>query len=176
MLWSNQVCTAMAVYYCGHAPVAPGRTARDRGALFTICLLTVLLLVFGDIEANPGPPVTAFNTSQYELRVGSINVYSAVNKIECVLNAIDEEQLDILTVTESFIRENHPTAIKNDPAPPGYTITHAHRTLGVKAKGGGIAVIAVSICAHDRSSKMKNFPRLSSLPFILPFNPAVSIC
>ena len=65
-----------------------------------------------------------------------------MNKIEGVLNSIDEEQLDILAVTESYIREDHPTAIKNDPAPPGYTITYGHRTLGVKAKGGGIAVIA----------------------------------
>ena len=90
---------------------------QARRALST-CIQTLLLLLCGDVECNPDPPVISSNQSQRELRVGSLNANSAVNKTDLILSCIDEYQLDILAVTESYIRADHPTTIKNDPAPP----------------------------------------------------------
>ena len=85
---------------------------------FSTCILTLLLLLCGDVECNPGPPVISSNQRQRELRVGSLNANSAVNKTDLILSCIDEYQLNVLAVTESYIRADHPTTIKNDPAPP----------------------------------------------------------
>ena len=38
-------------------------------------------------------------------------------------------------------QNKRPPVIKNDPAPPGYRITHVHRDNPDQTRGGGLAVI-----------------------------------
>ena len=84
---------------------------RPRRSL-TSCFVAILLLLCGDVETNPGPAAATA-----DLRIGHINLWSCVNKTELILNAIDEQRLDVLAITESYIKDDHPTAVKNDPAP-----------------------------------------------------------
>ena len=103
---------------------------------FKSCVVAILLLMCGDVESNPGPPATRPSGN---LRVGHINPWSCVNKTELILSTIDEQRLDVLAITESYIKDDHPTTIKNDPAPRGFGITHVTRKA---KKGGGVAIIA----------------------------------
>ena len=57
-------------------------------------------------------------------------------------NTIDECKLDILAVTETWIKKSHPDAIKLDIAPPGFTVTHCHRPGDRIHDRGGVAIIA----------------------------------
>ena len=88
-----------------------------------------------DVHGNPGP------VGHHVLRIGSPNPHSAVNKTDLILNCIDEHRLDIPAATESYVKSDHPTTIKNDPAPPGHSIHHVHRQCNMKTMGGDIALI-----------------------------------
>ena len=68
--------------------------------------MTILLLLSGDVETNPGPATVAKSTywGQHELRVGLINAWAVVNKTELVFNVIDEQKLDVLAITETFLK------------------------------------------------------------------------
>ena len=88
------------------------------------CLLSLTLLC-GDALVNPSTG-SIIKPDHRELRVDSLNAWSFVNKTELVHNAIDEKKLDRLALTETFIRADHLSAIKHDPAPPGYSICHKH--------------------------------------------------
>ena len=62
-----------------------------------------------------------------------------MNKTELVLNVIDEQKLDVLAITETFLKVDHPPAIKDDLVPPGFDIQHVHRP---DKRGGAIAVVS----------------------------------
>ena len=100
------------------------------------CMFALLLLLCGDVHSNAGL------VGHHVLRIGSLNPNSTVNKTDLILNCIDEQRRDILAVMESYIKSDHLTTIKNDPAPPGYSIQHVYRQSNMKTKGGGIDVIA----------------------------------
>ena len=106
-------------------------------------MFVLLLLLCGDVHSKPGP------AGYLVLLIESLNSNAAVNKPDLIPNCIDEHRLDILAVTESYIKSDHPMTIKNDPAPPGYSIHHVHRQSNMKTKGGGICCdctrIAVSL-------------------------------
>ena len=89
----------------------------------------------GDVKTNPGLPAT---NNEQDLRTGSLNAFSVVNKTEPVLKIIDKQHLDVLAVTETCIKDNHPPAIKHDIALPGYSVHHAHRQSN--GKGDGITL------------------------------------
>ena len=93
---------------------------------FKSCVVAILLLMCGDVESNPGPPATRPSGN---LRVGHINPWSCVNKTELILSTIDEQRLDVLAITESYIREDLPVTIKNDPAPRGSVSPTSHERL-----------------------------------------------
>jgi Reverse transcriptase (RNA-dependent DNA polymerase) len=100
-----------------------------------------LLLLSGDVEQNPGPPAVP-SLSRTVLNVGCLNAYSAVNKMALLHNAIDECELDMLAITETWIKQSHPAAIKQDLAPPGYTVIHVHRPGDGVHDRGGVAIVA----------------------------------
>jgi len=99
------------------------------------------------IEQNPGP--ARQHTSrrpQTALKMRLLNARSAVNKAAQIHSVIDDSDLDILILTETWIARNAPRAIKEDIAPDGYKIHHAHRSAqgkrnGTKKSGGGIAIV-----------------------------------
>ena len=107
----------------------------------TRCLRSVLLalLLISGIEANPGPPV---NKTCNGLSFGLINCRSAVAKTALIHSAVDELKLDLLAITETWIKNDHPDTIKLDLCPPGYSVTHIHRPT--EKTGGGVALIVRS--------------------------------
>ncbi|HSN24539.1 MAG TPA: endonuclease/exonuclease/phosphatase family protein, partial [Methylomicrobium sp.] len=87
------------------------------------------------VESNPGPSAVRF---------GTLNAGSAVRKGSLIDDIIHDNRLDVLAVCESWIREDAPDAVKNDIAPPGYSVLHVHRpcdATGRSVKGGGLALI-----------------------------------
>ena len=116
---------------------------------FGIRLLALLLI--GGVESNPGPdaPRRNFTFVAKPLLCAVLNVRSAVNKSAEIHDLIESNNLDVLVLTETWIAQNAPAAIKNDIAPRGYRVCHVHRTA-LRAKGrkpgqlkggGGLAVI-----------------------------------
>ena len=106
---------------------------RTRANLFTL-----LLLIIGGVEVNPGP------TSNF--RLGVLNTRSIVNKAPLLHSLMDDNEISILALTETWIRSDDPPVIKNGPAPPGYRILHVHRDSNQPAgsdlmRGGGLALI-----------------------------------
>ena len=74
---------------------------------------------------SPHPaPVSAVS-----LHIGLLNVRSARHKIAQLHDLINDESLDILIVTETWIYESDPDVIKLGLAPSGYGIVHGHRVL-----------------------------------------------
>ena len=59
----------------------------------------------------------------------------------CPWLILEEHGRSFLALTETWIKTDDPPVIKNDPAPPGYRITHEHRENPDQTRGGGLAVI-----------------------------------
>ena len=110
---------------------------RPRFKRSLAAVLLSLLLICSGVEPNPGP------TGPSTMSVGCLNVRSAVNKSAIIHDVIADNNLDILSLSETWITNNLPPAISNDCAPQGYSVLHVPRTLraGGPAKGGGLAVV-----------------------------------
>ena len=117
-----------------HAALSPTHTS--------LCLY-MSAVINSTVQRRPCQfwPGSIIKPDHRELRVGSLNAWFVINKTELIHNAIDEKKLDISAVMETFIRADHPSAIKHDPAPPGYSICHKHRQSASESIGGGIALI-----------------------------------
>ena len=96
-------------------------------------LIAYLLLT---VESNPGP---------FDVRFGSWNAGSAVNKGALIEDLIRDNRLDVLAVCESGIRSDAPDAVKYDIAPPDFLVLHVHRPpaadTGRCRRGGGLSFI-----------------------------------
>ena len=95
----------------------------------------LLLLIIGGVEVNPGP------SSSLNLNFGLLNTRSVVNKAPRLHCLITDNDLSFLALTETWVKADDPPVIKNDPAPPGYRITHVYRDNPEQTRGGGFAVI-----------------------------------
>jgi hypothetical protein len=100
---------------------------------------TILLLLSGDIEANPGPATDCFS-------IGCLNICSAANKTGCIHDIISDFRLDILAVCETRIRQDDPPAMKNSIAPEGYLAQHVHRDSTAAGRVAG-SCRPVAVCA-----------------------------
>lgn len=113
-------------------------SSTSRGAI-----VVALLLLLGGVEPNPGPA---------GLRLGLINVRSAVGKAALIHDVISHHHLDVLIVTETWMRADQPPAIVDDIAPPDYAVSHRFRSGG---QGGGVAIV------HRRSLKLSTLTSVS---------------
>ena len=109
----------------------------------------------GGIEPNPGPAAAATSVEKHcrsslkSLRFGVLNARSAVSKAAEIHDTIDSNNLDVLVLTETWIASNAHAAIKQDIAPQGFSVCHAHRTAlktrgknaGKTKGGGGVAIV-----------------------------------
>ena len=118
--------------------------------------LLALLLISG-VESNPGPPTTGPHVSSTATRLsnlqttsrgvrpvingGLLNVRSVVNKAALVLDTISSEHLDFLVLTETWLRQDDPPAIKSDFVPEGFSAINYFRNARNKVRGGGITLI-----------------------------------
>ena len=81
-----------------------------------------LLLLAGDVALNPGPI-----TPLHDLRIGSIDVRSVREKGPILHDLIVSKSLDILAVTETWLRANDTSAFLSDLTPPGFSFLHVPR-------------------------------------------------
>ena len=98
-------------------------------------ILVSLLLLSGNVEANPGPVQQTI--PETKTIFGSFNVRSAVHKAALLHNMISKNKLDIMALQETWIPPDAPPAIVDDIAPPGFTAYHVHRPT----RGGGLTII-----------------------------------
>ena len=96
---------------------------RYRKQHSTLCSLVAFLLL--TIEKNPGPDVTVRRCNR--LVMGVLNARSAVNKAALLHDVIADHQLDILAITETWMRADDPPAVQLDIAPVGYSVCHQYR-------------------------------------------------
>ena len=75
------------------------------------------------------------------IRLGLLNTRSAVNKAALLHDSINDNNLDILALTETWISSDLPNCIKLDVAPPGFSVQHYHRP---NRRGGGLSIIYIS--------------------------------
>ena len=91
-----------------------------------------LLILAGDVALNPGP-----TTPLNDLRIGSINVRSVREKGPLLHDLIVSKSLDILAVTETWLRANDTSAFLSDFTLPGFSFLHVPRH---GRPGGGVGL------------------------------------
>jgi len=101
-------------------------------------LISLLLLLAGDIEVNPGPTSPQFlNTSHLNIR-SATTITADLDKPAALQEFVTDNNLDILTLSESWLSIDTPPSILNSLTPPGFSIIHSPRITGL---GGGLALI-----------------------------------
>ena len=124
-------------------------------------LLSLLLVLAGDVSLNPGP-----DSSPKLLNIGSLNVRSAtvinsdIDKPALIQEFIDDHELDFLFINESWLSPDTPQPILNSLTPPGYSFHHVPRPSG---RGGGVACISKS----DFAASMPSMPTFESFEYMM---------
>ena len=129
--------------------------------------LSLLLLLSGDINPNPGPSkckkpsvapdpfsfaalFTPISTSP-SLTLACQNARSVRNKIPLVSELISSNRLDILCLTETWLNTDISTpSLLSSLTPPNFNLLHCDRPNS--NRGGGLAIL------HHTSLKSKSLP------------------
>ena len=105
-------------------------------------LLSILLLLAGDINLNPGPPYTSSSLNFAHLNIHSASsITDTINKPALLQEFISDYKLDILALTETWLPPDTLPATINSLTPPNYTFFHSPRPQG---RGGSIALLCRS--------------------------------
>ena len=102
--------------------------------------LSLFLLVCGDIEINPGPASNSISN----LIFSHLNVRSAtsvtptLDKPLAISEFLQENKIDILSLSETWLSSNTLDSTLNSLTPSGFSLLHTPRPVG---KGGGVAFI-----------------------------------
>ena len=97
-------------------------------------VVVALLLLLAGVEQNPGPSATQASSF---LRLGVLNIRSVVRKGAAVRDVIVDSRLDLLVLTETWLKSTDHQAVTKDMLPPDYEVSHYFRP----ADGGGVAVV-----------------------------------
>ena len=118
----------------------PSITRRGlRFPRYTNFLFTLLLILAGDINLNPGPSVTSSSLNLAHLNTWSASsITSKINKPAVLQEFISDNSLDLLALTETWLPPDTLPSTLNSITPANYSIIHSPRLHG---KGGGIAFI-----------------------------------
>ena len=94
-------------------------------------VVAILPLSSGNVELHLGPPtnIKGSKTKPLEsfLNFGSLNVRSAVDKASQIHDIMNDFNLDILALEETWTRSDDSPAIKVDIASPVFSCLHVHR-------------------------------------------------
>ena len=82
---------------------------------------------------------SSFNNNNF-LKFGLINIHSIRNKLTTVSEILDETQLDLLCITETWLHVSETNVVKS-ALPKNYTFVHVPRSSDPGERGGGVAVI-----------------------------------
>ena len=77
------------------------------------------------------------------LRFGQLNSRSVTKRIAVLHDTIHDHNLDFIAITETWIKDSAPDAIKLDVAPAGFSVTHAHRGSSLVDSGVSVATNGV---------------------------------
>ena len=73
------------------------------------------------------------------ITLGLLNAWSIVNKTALIHDAIEEINLDLFALVETFVYADSPDVHKFDCAPEGFSVLHQHREGA--GRGGRIALV-----------------------------------
>ena len=94
--------------------------------------LALILLLAGDVSRNPGPVI------RHNIRLATTNIRSIREKTASLTDLIISKTIDILAVTETWLRPHDTDACIADISPPGYTFHHRPRPVG---RCGGVGFL-----------------------------------
>ena len=125
--------------------VSCGLQSRPQSCL----LISFLMLLSGDIELNPGPTLPiSLNISHLNTR-SAASVTPQLDKPAAIQEFITDYNLDILTLSETWLSSDSPPSVLNSLTPSTFSFLHSPRTNGL---GGGLALI------YRSSLKMSRIP------------------
>ena len=97
-----------------------------------------MLLILGGVEVNPEPSsaatTSAANNTANIVRLGVLNVRSAINKISLIHDIIGDHNLDVLVLTKKWFNDTMPFSVTADVASEGYSAVHRYRQNGYWAE------------------------------------------
>ena len=94
--------------------------------------LSLILLLAGDVNLNPGPVV------RHNIRLATTNIRSIRDKTASLTDLIISKTIDILAVIETWLRPHDTASCIADISPPGYVFHHKPRPVG---RGGGVGFL-----------------------------------
>ena len=85
---------------------------------------------------------TVKTTTVTDVRIGVMNVLSLGNKLDCVIDHITDNRLDIVGITETWLSndDKNSMSVVNTCLSNGYTLHHSPRYTGRRG-GGGVGVL-----------------------------------
>jgi hypothetical protein len=98
---------------------------------------------------------------KHSLKVGLINCQSLRNKTTAVRQHVLDNKLDVLLLTETWLKPHDDTVIINETTPTGYFSIREDRK---KKRGGGLAILATK--SLIKSSDVIKFPPCSSFEML----------
>ena len=104
-------------------------------------LLAALVLVCVDVMVMSKDVRTVKTTTVTDVRIGVINVQSLGNKLDCVIDHITDNRIDIVGITETWLSndDKNNMSVVNTCLNNGYTLLHRPRNTG--RRGGGVGVL-----------------------------------
>ena len=137
-------------------------------------LLSILLLLAGDINLNPDPTSSSLNFAHLNIHSAS-SITDTIDKPALLQEFISDYKLDILALTETWLPpDSLPTTIKLPLTPHNYTFFHSPRPQG---RGDGNALLC---CSSFKTTKVlpsvTSFEALceNSLVLLLPLSFSLS--
>ena len=84
---------------------------------------------------------TVKTTTVTDVRIGVMNVQSLGNKLDCVIDHITDNRIDIVGITETWLSndDKNNMSVVNTCLNNGYTLLHRPRNTG--RRGGGVGVL-----------------------------------
>ena len=96
--------------------------------------LAILLLLAGDVSLNPGPSTC----STGRVRLVTLNARSMKNKAASLADMVSSKKINILAITETWLKPSDTLSCLSDLTPPGFSLLHKPRTHG---RGGGVGFL-----------------------------------
>src|SRR5579872_6197419 len=118
-----------------HSITLSGLKPRRHSYLFC----SILLLLSGDIQVNPGPVASFPSINLAHLNTRSVSSITAeLNKSAALLDFISDKNIDILALSETWLTSDSPLSTLNSITPLNYSFFHEPR---LNATGGGVGII-----------------------------------
>lgn len=111
-----------------------GLLSQPRSTSF---LLSILLLLSGDIHVNPGPTQTTLEFAHLNIR-SATSIAPDLDKPSLLQEFISDQSLEILALSETWFWPNSLPSALNSITPPNFLLIHNPRPVG---KGGGVAFL-----------------------------------